>query len=234
MTGLILRHGAHGILGVVFSLIGTISALVAAGLAWDLHQDRQTYVHVEGTVVGQLRRNRGYRPVVEFDAGGQTASVTGTVGNSSPVFEVGERVTVLYPAGNPDEARIDHWTESGFGILFGGFFFLVFGGLGYTFLYLTVRKASGAGWARMHGMTVQADFTGVDRDGRIRVNGRSPYVVAAQWLNPRDNKVYRFTSAPTWVDPTPYVRGRQHVTVKVDPQRPSRYWMDTTFLPQAG
>jgi len=234
MTALILRHGAFGILGVVFSLIGTISALVAAGLAWDLHQDRVNYVQVEGKVVGQRRWNRGYRPVVEFDAGGQPATVTGVVGNSSPVFEVGESVTVLYPAGDPGKARIDHWTESGFGILFGGFFCLVFGVSGYILLYLTVRKARGASWARAHGMTVQADFSGVDRDGRIRVNGRSPYVIAAQWRNPRDQRVYRFTSAPTWVDPTPYVRGRQHITVRLDPDRPSRYWMDTAFLPEAG
>jgi hypothetical protein len=151
MIGLILRHGASGILGVVFSLIGTVSALVAAGLAWDLHQDRQAYVHVEGKVVGQLRRNRGYRPVVEFDADGQLASITGTVGNSSPVFEVGETVTVLYPAGNPAAARIDHWTESSFGILFGGFFFLVFGGIGYGSLYSTVRKARAADTAFLPG-----------------------------------------------------------------------------------
>jgi hypothetical protein len=152
MMGLILRHGALGILGVVFSLIGTVSALVAAGLAWDLHQDRQSHVQVEGKVVGQRRSNRSYRRVVEFEADGQTATVTGVVGNSSPMFEVGETMTVLYPAGDPGKARIDHWTESGFGILFGGFFFLVFGVSGYACLFAIVRRERGAERARGHGI----------------------------------------------------------------------------------
>lgn len=234
MIAQLLRHGAPGILGVVFSVIGTVSALVAGGLAYDLHRDRASHAAVTGTVVGQQRRNRSARPVVEFQAEGGTHRLVGVVGNSSPVFEVGETVTVLVPPGHPEDARLDHWTESGFGILFGGFFFLVFGGIGYSCLYAAVRKARGASWAREHGLAVRAQVVGVERDGRIRVNGRSPFVIAAQWQNPRDGKVHRFASAPTWVDPRPFLEGRRELTVRLDPERPKRYWMDTGFVPEAG
>jgi hypothetical protein len=140
------RSGPSAIIGVLFSAIGGISLLVAAALAFGLWSDRQERAHVEGTVVSNQKRcHKGcsYRPVVEYEAGGERHAVTGTVGNSSPVFEVGERVTVLVDVAEPREARIDHWTESGFGILFGGFFFLVFGGIGGASLWQVRRQRSG-------------------------------------------------------------------------------------------
>jgi hypothetical protein len=81
---------------------------------------------------------------------------------------------------------------------------------------------------------VQADVVGVERDTRIKLNGRSPYRIVCQWLNPADQKVYRFESEPMWVDPTNYLQGRKHLPVRVDPEQPKRrYWMDIAFLPQA-
>ncbi|HUS23446.1 MAG TPA: DUF3592 domain-containing protein [Candidatus Binatia bacterium] len=231
----LVRHGANGVVGVVFSLIGAASFAVAAYLAWDLHGVRQTWVHAPGTVVGFHRRcNKGCAdyPVVNFEVDGRRLAVTGKVGNSG--VDEGEGVDVLYPPGHPDQARIDHWGQSGFGILFGAFFTLVFGGIGLPMLYATVARGRGSAWARQSGVTVQARFTEIARDTRVRVNGRSPYRIVAQWQNPRDARVYRFQSDAIWIDPTEYLRGREQLTVKVDPDRPQRYWMDTSFLPRAG
>lgn len=227
---MLLRFGAGGIIGVIFSAIGGISLLVAAGLAWDLRRDRAAREHVVGTVVAQVRRNRGYRPVVEYVVAGERYALTGTVGNSDPVFDVGETVTVLVDSGDPREARIDHWTESGFGILFGGFFFLVFGGIGGFSLWHAWRSASGTDWARASGLPVEATLVGAERDGRVKMNGRSPYRIVAQWQNPRDGKTYLFHSTPMWADPSRAIAGRKHIAVRLDPNNPKRYWMDTRFL----
>lgn len=235
---MILRLGARGILGIVFSTIGLAGLAVAALLALDLYGDRAAHAHVTGTVVGNERHcKRGgcsYRPVVEFDFEGSRYGVSGFVGNATPVFQPGDAVTVLVPPHDPREARIDHWTESGFGILFGLGFFAIFGGIGLPLLVLWLRRRAGARWAKQAGMLVLTRLVEVRRDTRIRVNGRSPYRIVSQWQNPRDRKVYRFESEPMWVNPTALLKGREQIGVKLDPERPHRYWMDTGFLPEAG
>lgn len=234
---MLLRLGAHGIIGIVFSAIGLVSLLVAAGLAWDLHQDRATREHVAATVVSNHRRcNKGcsYHPVVEYEFAGGRYAITGVVGNSSPVFAVGESVTVLVPPADPRDGRIDHWTESGFGIIFGLGFFAIFGAIGLPMLFLTLRRRSGTQRARREGFLVLTRFVEVRRDTRVRVNGRSPYRIVSQWHNPRDRKVYRFESDAMWFDPTPFLKGHEQIGVKLDPERPRHYWMDTGFLPDVG
>lgn len=230
---ILLRLGAGGLIGVIFSAIGGISLLVAAGLAADLWSDRKHRVHVTGTVVANTKRcHKGcsYRPVVEYPAAGGRYAVTGTVGNSDPVFAVGETVTVLVDPNDPREARIDHWTESGFGILFGGFFFLVFGGIGGFSLYAWRREQSRNRWAQSQGTPVQATLIGVERDRRVKLNGRSPFRIAAQWQNPRDGQTYTFHSESMWADPARALAGRTQIAVRLDPDNPKRYWMDTRFL----
>jgi hypothetical protein len=146
-----LRFGALGIVGIVFSVIGTVSLGVAVYLAYELDHDRRTLAHATGRVIANdrtCRKGCSYRPVVEYEANGQKYGLTGTVGNASPLFEVGEPVTVLYSPADPHEARLDAMSEAGFGIAFGGGFFLIFGGLGYTFLWLTLRRIAGTRWAR--------------------------------------------------------------------------------------
>lgn len=235
---MLMRMGAQGILGVVFSAIGLVSLVVAAGLALDLHANRAAREHVAATVVGNERHCRKggctYRPVVEYEFAGGRYAISGVVGNSRPVFEVGETVTVLVPPADPREGRIDHWTESGFGILFGLGFFALFGGIGLPLLFLMLRRRAGARWARQAGFLVLTRFVEVRRETRVRVNGRSPYRIVSQWHNPRDRKVYRFESEPMWFDPMPFVKGREQIGVKLDPERPRRYWMDTGFLPEVG
>ena len=234
---MLLRLGAGGLIGVIFSAIGGVSLAVAAALYLDLAGDRGSRAHVTGTVVDQNKRcHKGcsYRPVVEYTFGGERYRIIGTVGNASPVFDLGETVTVLVPERDPRDARIDHWTESGFGILFGLGFFVIFGGIGLPSLYFWRRRLAGARWARQQGTPVRAELAGVEKDTRVKVRGRSPYVIVAQWQNPRDRKVYRFTSEPTWLNPSLYLKDRTHVDVRVDPAQPRRYWMDTGFLPESG
>lgn len=71
---------------------------------------------------------------------GRKYQVTGTVGNASPLFEIGEEVALLYPERAPEQARIDALSETGFPIAFGLGFFVLFGGLGTTFVLMARRR----------------------------------------------------------------------------------------------
>ncbi|MFP4016932.1 MAG: hypothetical protein ACLFUI_07845 [Halanaerobiales bacterium] len=62
------------------------------------------------------------------------------------------------------------------------------------------------------------------------MNGRSPYQIKGQWLNPSRNKVNVFKSKYIWYDPSDYI-DVEEITVKTDPQNIDNYYMDISFLP---
>ncbi|MFH1725055.1 MAG: hypothetical protein ABII00_10600 [Elusimicrobiota bacterium] len=82
-----------------------------------------------------------------------------------------------------------------------------------------------------HGQAVTAKVTAVDRNTRVRVNGRSPWVIRAQWLDPATNTVHTFESENIWFDPGPHTQG-ETVQVLIDRDDPKRHVMDTSFLPK--
>lgn len=125
--------------------LGACGVLVAALLGARELALRQTHAPVAGVVVENDRRCRkgcSYRPVVEYGVDGGRYAVIGTVGNSTPVFEVGEAVTVLVSPREPRDARIDHWTESLFGIALAGGLGALFGGIGLLLRYQALNKGS--------------------------------------------------------------------------------------------
>lgn len=131
------------LLGRVFLAIGAVGALVAAGSFAGLLKDRGTRLAVAGTVVEMEKRcHKGcsYRPVVAYTVGGERFGLVGTVGNSWPLFAVGETVTVLARKGDPREARLDHWSETAFPVAMGAGFGTIFGGIGWLMLRKHARE----------------------------------------------------------------------------------------------
>jgi len=107
----------------------------------------------------------------------------------------------------------------GFLSLWGGAFFL--GVLGSVFfvvgVVLFLASAVGARRAealRRRGRRIEADFSGVEVNTARSINGRHPWQIVSQWL-----------------DPTPYVQGRR-LTVFIDPTNPRRHLVDVGFLPR--
>jgi hypothetical protein len=222
------------IIAYLFSSIGGIAlaiALVMGALQIEFLRD---VVRAEGRVVRNVGRGHqsGYYPVVRFEPdGGEPVEFEAPIGNRPAQFSVGEVVGVVYPPGRPDQARIDNWVQLWFGPMLSGFFALVFGGLGVGFLIPVLRQRLRAGWARENGTLTQARFAGVETDRTTRVNGRSPYKVYADWRNPVDGRLYRFQSQKAlWFDPTAQLTPRPDIPLRVDPQRPARYWLDLSHL----
>ena len=72
---------------------------------------------------------------------------------------------------------------------------------------------------------------GVDRNTSVEINGKNPWRITSQWLDPNSNTMRIFHSENLWFDPTRFVK-RKQVTVLLDPNNPKRYHMDTSFLPE--
>lgn len=192
----------------------------------------------QGTVIS-LERSRSssgsgstYRPVVEFTAStGSRIEFTGGVASNPPSHRVGESVTVLYNPADPQSARIKSFVQLWFGSLLVLALGLLFGAIGFTMIALRARAKQRAEWLRRHGRRMVTSVTGVQLNGKLRVNGRSPYRIVSQATEASSNTVRIYQSENIWFDPSEYLKA-DTIDVLVDPNNPKRYVMDTSFLPR--
>jgi hypothetical protein len=227
------------IIGALFLAVG-LGMLTGGFFVWRAHATFAAHaLHAEGIVVDQATSagSKGgtlYSPVVEFSTSdGRQIRVTGSVSSSSPSYARGDHVAVLYDPANPEQARLDSFTEAWFATLImaglGSVFALIGGGM----VYAQLRQRKVRAWLAQNGMRVQAKFDGVVYDTSLTVNGRNPWRLNCQWQHPATQKVYMFRSDPIWFDPTPFVK-RDTLDVLVNVDNPKQYQIDTAFLPQAG
>ena len=224
---------------LIFVAMGSTMLAVAAATFLHTRDFVKNSSAGEGVVIDLVwressGRSRGgaYYPRVRFrtDSGQEFVFVSST-GSRPASFQVGERVHVLYSPDNPTRARIDS-----FGSLW--VLPLVFGSLGLVFcsvglgpLLWQKRAQQRDDWLRANGQRIIADFERVELNTSLRVNGRCPYRIVCQWLDPASNRVHVFRSHNLWYDPQRYIQGNT-MLVLVDPANPKRYFVDTSFLPE--
>lgn len=173
-----------------------------------------------------------YTPIASFQTtDGQTLTVRSRVSSSYTSFSVGDKVEILYDPAKPSEARLatvgNQWLPTIFLIPFGLIFSLVGGYYFYSRLQLKKNKE----WLARYGVSIMAKNSGL-AIGTISLGesgGKESYQIKAEWLNPNDQKVYRFTSDYLWDDPTPFLN--KEIKVLINPRNPKQYWIDTSFLP---
>jgi hypothetical protein len=128
----------------LFTAIGLI--MLAGALFWI--QNVRTFIAkasaAQGTVVDLARSDTVYRPVVRFNAAGRQIEFIPNWGTNPPIYSRGEKVEILYQAGNPEKAQI-----KGFFSLWGGP--LIVGGSGAVFFLV-----GGSTWFVSHRATLGA------------------------------------------------------------------------------
>ena len=198
--------------GLLFTLIfGLVGLGLLAGAVYALSSTlsfRSNSKRAEGVVVELQRGGKGAKPVVEWkDSKGGVHRVTGGVSSSPPAYSVGEKTDVRYDPAHPEDARIDGFLENWFVALILGILGTVFFSIGAGFGIFGWAQKKKREWLRVNGRRIQAKFTGVDINTRLRVNGRSPWVLTAQWQDPTSGLLFSFRSESIWFDPSPYVKG---------------------------
>ncbi len=173
-----------------------------------------------------------YRPAVKFTAAdGTDVTFTSSYSSRPPAYDVGETVVVLYEPRDLQGARI-----RGFGSLWLGCVILaglgaVFSVIGASILYAGRASGQKRDYLMAYGNALQTEIQGVDRNTSLAVNGRNPWRITSQSLDPATNKIRIFHSEDLWFDPSKFITGK-HVTVLLDPRDPKRYHMDVSFLPE--
>ncbi|WP_187808397.1 DUF3592 domain-containing protein [Aquipseudomonas alcaligenes] len=212
----------------IFPLIGV--ALLAGAVAVQVHRvgDQVNMLATTGTVTDIA----GGCPTIEFSTGnGEPVSFRGGVCSNPPSFAIGESVAVLYEAANPSHAQLDSFMENWFVSLILGGIGALFTLLGLVFVLPPLFAKRRAAELRVSGLPVFADLVSVRLNESLSINGVHPWKIDAQWLNPATNKLHLFSSDNLWFDPSPYITEKQ-VRVLIDPNKPKRYSMDVSFLPE--
>ncbi|WP_347049541.1 hypothetical protein [Flavobacterium olei] len=82
---------------------------------------------------------------------------------------------------------------------------------------------------KFNGKQITTKFDNVALNTSYKVNGRSPFVIYSQWLNPSTNELHLFKSENIWFDPANYIL-TEEIKVLIDPVNPKKYYMDISFL----
>ena len=227
---------AIAIIKYVFTLIGLGMLIGSFFLYQSTNEFLKDVLTTEGTVV-ELIRSRStdsttYRPVVKFRTrGGSVVEFTSSTGSNPPSYSTGETVEVLFHEASPENAKIN-----GFFSLWGGA--VILGGMGAVFFLvgfsIILFKRSHKNKIKQlqkNGIPIKAKFISVDRNRSVRVNGRSPYKICAQWKNPATSEIHVFDSENIWFDPTNHVNVEE-ITVLIERNNPKKYYVDISFLPK--
>jgi len=226
----------------VFAIVFTLAGLgMLVGSGWTLGSTlkfRKEATITEGTVVdfATSRSDKGktmYSPVVEYrDLSGTSRQVTGSGSSSSPGYDRGDKVPVRFMPENPEKARIDSFMENWFAPLILGGMGIIFFAIGIGSFAAGITKARNRKWLKANGMRVQAKYTGPIYDTSLKVNGKSPWRLTAQWQHPVTSAMHAFQSDAIWYDPSEVVQ-RDTLDVLVNADNPKVYEIDIGFLPKS-
>ncbi|HET8941257.1 MAG TPA: DUF3592 domain-containing protein [Rudaea sp.] len=226
--------------GIIFLVIG-LGLLTGGFFLWRSKTNFIAHaLHADGTVtdLDYQRGSKGsgtYHPVVQFTAqDGKIIHFTSSTGSKPAAYSRGDRLRVFYDAANPEDASIDSFASNWLGTLILGGMGLLFTLIGGGIVWWRLNQRKVRAWLAQNGMRVQAKFEGAIYDTSLQVNGRSPWRLTAQWQHPVTQKVYTMRSDPIWFEPGDYVKDRTTLDATINMDNPKQYYIDTSFLPEAG
>ena len=220
----------------VFSAVG-IALLVGAFMSYKSSSEfLEEAVSTHGMVV-EMTKSRSsdsisFYPVVEFAANdGQKFEFTSNVGSNPPSYSLGETVEVLYLPTNPQEAKLNYFSDlwaATVVMLVMGVPFLSVGIIIFLIGRLKNRKKD---YLTRSGVVVDAQVQSVEPNHRLSINGRNPFVIVCHWLNPATSEVHVFESENIWFDPSNYMQDEK-IKVFIKQGNPKKYYVDVSFLPK--
>jgi len=216
----------------IFGGIGVLCAAIGFGMMIHSANFASSAEQTQGVVVEMARSNDSdgvsYTPVVAFtDRNGVRREFVSSLSTSWRAYDEGERIEVLYDPVDPDRAAINSSTERyllpGIFAGIGSLFTLIAGG----FIVWRVRRIQTVAKLFHHGQRIEATVIDCQRDGSMKINGRSPYRVMAQGTHPATGMLASFKSDPIWLDLSDELVG-QTVPVLVDRSDADAHYVDLT------
>ncbi len=227
---------AISILKYVFTLIG-LGMLVGAAYSY-IHTKNflKDAITTNGQVIDLVYSRSSdsdvYKPRVSFTTNtGENITFTSSSGSNPPSYSKGETVEVFYKPENPNKAKINgYFSLWGATSILGGLGFVFFA-IGGSMLLAGVLNKRKISYLKNFGVPILAEIQSVGINRSVRVNGRSPFRIIAQWQNPATSEIHIFNSENIWFDPSDHI-DREEVSVLIQKGNPKKYYVDISFLPK--
>ncbi len=220
----------------IFSGVGLLLLSIAAYLFF---QEKEFIAHAQTSTgkVTALRRNvdsKGgvtYYPEVSYTTpDGKVHVFDSNYGSNPASYAVGEEVEIYYQPGKPAEAEIKGFMSQWLAVMITGFLGTIFSTIGGGVALSLLKTRKKHQHLIIYGKKIRTKVIATERNTLERVNGRSPFVVHTQWLNPQTNQIHVFKSDNIWYDPREYMP--EFIDVMIDPDDPKKYHMDLSAPPK--
>lgn len=184
-------------------------------------------VKTEATVLSATFNKRKKNATVSFSTPDGT-EITAVAAKYKHVV-AGDKVTIWYDPEDPQKIDFGDTIRYNMkGVLIGGLIFIF---LVYFFIKFSIADRANKKLISS-GMKIAAEFVAVDRDERFRAGDNNPWIIRCRWVDNNNNREYFFVSKTYTIDPAPYLNGRYHIDVYINPADPGKYYMDTSFMPE--
>ncbi len=220
----------------VMLVVGLVFLGAAGYLSYTDYLFQSTALHSTGKIT-DLRYSKSHDssavwyPQITFtDEQNERVTFESSTGSSSYRNSLGDSVDVLYQHGDAKNAKINDVT----GLYLGPIVLGVLGGVLLFFGLVSSRllnKGSKHRTLMRSGKPLAAKIIAVELNDSISFNGRSPWNIVCQWLEPQTNTVHVFTSANFYYDPSPFISG-ESLTVYVSPDNYKKYYVDISAFPK--
>lgn len=175
-----------------------------------------------------------YKPVIEFyDHKGIRIEFASFEGSNPPKYTVGDKVEVLFNPENPIDAKINSFFSIWGGVLIMSIVGIVFFVIGCISISKEKKKRAIVNFLKSKGTSIETHFQNVVVNDSCSLNGKHPYQIVSQWLNPATSQIHIFTSDNIWFDPSSYLKNNK-IKVIIDSKNAQNYIVDLSFLPSIG
>lgn len=219
---------------IVFGVVG-VGLLI---FSFNLTLDQINFLKSSSKLVGQVIELREYRsddgvtysPVIKYINNGQEETFISKFSSNPSDYRVNEQVTILLSKNNP-EPQIDSFFGFWFGPMitfFIGIFFFI---TSVFTVYHELKERKGQKLLDQYGTKIIANQLVVEQEeSRGKRRTYVDYYIKAQWLNPKNNKVYYFYS--DYLDYNPKDKLPKDIEVTVLPDDLTVYRMDISWMSQ--
>lgn len=142
---------------------------------------------------------------------------------------VGKQIDIYYDKDNPNRIGVKSLDMV----------FLIFPGLGIIFVIIGGRGILGIVNAKKSlkrlkesGQLIYADYVETILNTSYKVNGRSPYKIICEWVDPTDGNYYKFKSKNIWTNPENIIE-QKNITkfpVYINNNNKKKYVVDIDIL----
>lgn len=209
---------------IIFGIGSVIALTITILLFLNTFKIVKNSENVNATVIEYVVENGDYYPVVEIENSKEKVQLQ--IGSSKPQYTVGEQISLLYYADDPQLSLINNFKNIWFApmislIITLGMLFFSIGFASNTFFMEIKGKRLVQTGTKVQAIIVEIEHNKLyPQDFGMSV----PYIIRAEWKNPEDGQTYKFRSK--YLQNTFDLKTGDTIDVYINKDNPEKYFMD--------